>query len=71
MFNINQLLTFFIAEPNDVIKKIGIPSAEKMKCKFGEKTLNSLDQVLYEDDDKLNCKCYISPMVHCLKNAVV
>ncbi|XP_031620765.1 uncharacterized protein LOC116339188 [Contarinia nasturtii] len=59
--------------PTDVIKKSGIPlsSDRKMKCQFGEKSLNLLDQVLYEDGDKLNCKCYIPPMVHCLKNAVV
>lgn len=59
--------------PNDVIKKneIPVPSDKKMKCKFGEKTLDLLDHVMYEDGDNLNCKCWIPPMVHCLKNAVL
>lgn len=39
-----------------------------MKCKFGDKLLNLFDTVTHEGGDNLNCKCYIPPMVHCLKN---
>lgn len=54
---------------NDVVKKSGIISDSSMKCQFGDFTLGLLDHVLYEDGgDKLNCKCYTPPMVHCLKN---
>lgn len=70
---LRHFFLFSIASPTDVVKKSVVPVSgdRKMQCQFGEKTLNLLDHVLYEGGDKLNCKCYIPPMVHCLKNAVV
>lgn len=53
--------------PTDVIKPSGLKTDSKMKCYFGDSALNLLDQVTYENGDNLNCKCYIPPMVHCLK----
>lgn len=56
-----------VAEDGDVVERSGIPSGSKMACKFGDSILKLLDSVTYDGGDKLNCKCYIPPMVHCLK----
>lgn len=55
------------ATPGDVVKKADVLVPADFNCSFGDFTLNLLDQVTYEGGDELNCKCYIPPMVHCLK----
>lgn len=58
-----------LAEEGDVVERSGIvPGTSKMTCKFGDLTLKLLDTVSYVGGDKLNCKCYIPPMVHCMKS---
>lgn len=65
---LDQLTIFLLASENDVIVKGNVPAGAGMQCTFGDSTLRLLDHVMYEGGDNLNCKCYIPPMVHCLKN---
>lgn len=51
------------ATPNDVVKKSGVIADSKMRCQFGDLTLGLLDHLTFDGGDKLNCKCYIPPMV--------